>query len=304
MDAATLALALRCNQGRANQYVNSMNQAMVQAGATTVRRAAMWCAQVGHETLSLYYQEEIASGAAYNGRTDLGNTQPGDGPRFKGRGWLQLTGRSNYGAFSAWCHNKGLVPTVDHFVRNPALVAQPPWSGLTAAWYWTVARPRLNFQADAEDILGATKSINGGTNGLADRTDRWLGALRLGDRLLPTGVAVAAAAPDEDEKELMIDNRTIAPGQGSIRLIVPTGNASSITARSWVSATVNGGDAGSLHGWFQSDTGGISDFSWTVGFRDGRSDRPWAEIPSGTTQININYSLPQGGTICLEAVGK
>ena len=186
MDAATLSRAMGCNLNKAHQYCADFNIAMVQAGCTTVNRAAMWCAQIGHESAGLVYMEEIASGAAYEGRRDLGNTVAGDGRRFKGRGPIQLTGRHNYGKFSQWAHEQGLVDTRDYFVRNPTVVASSRWGFLAAAWYWTVARPRLNDYADAGDVVAATKAINGGTNGLADRRSRWERCRRLGDALLPT----------------------------------------------------------------------------------------------------------------------
>ncbi len=62
----------------------------------TKKRAAAWLGNVAKESGELYYTEEIASGAAYEGRADLGNTVPGDGVRFKGRGYIQITGRHNY----------------------------------------------------------------------------------------------------------------------------------------------------------------------------------------------------------------
>ncbi|MEV1295760.1 hypothetical protein [Pseudonocardia sp. NPDC049635] len=195
MDVDTMVLAFRCSRTRAQRYAEAMNTAMLAASCTTVNRAAMWCAQVGHETLGLYYQEELADGSAYEGRKSLGNTQPGDGPRFKGRGWIQLTGRDNYTAFSRWCFTRGLVPAVDHIVRSPALVAEPPWSGLAAAWYWTVARPTINARADAADLDAVTRLINGGTNGLDDRRSRWEGALKLGARLLPAAPATTRPLP-------------------------------------------------------------------------------------------------------------
>lgn len=200
MDAATLAAAMRCSRAVADRYCADMNAAMLQANCTTVRRAAMWCAQIGHESVGLQYMEEIASGQAYEGRRDLGNTQPGDGRRFKGRGPIQLTGRHNYGLFGAWCHMRGLVDRADYFQLNPTAVATSQWGFLAAAWYWTAARPKLNAQADAADITAATRSINGGTNGLADRQDRWNRCLRLDRALLPTGTATEEddLTPEQD----------------------------------------------------------------------------------------------------------
>lgn len=202
MDSATLVRAFRCNTARANASLAGMNQAMTLAECTTVRRAAMWCAQIGHETLSLYYDQEIwgptAAQRRYEGRSDLGNTVTGDGYRYRGRGRIQLTGRTNYGAFSRWCHGRGLVPSPTHFVDNPDLVATAPWRELAATWYWTVARPGINTAADRGDVRAVTKLINGGTNGLADRQDRYDSALALGTALLPTG-ATTLADPQEDD---------------------------------------------------------------------------------------------------------
>lgn len=128
-------------------------------------------------------------------------------------------------------------------------------------------------------------------------------ATRIGGEALFQAAIPQPRAASLTQKDFMIDNIELT-GTGSIRLIVPIGRASIITARAWLSVVVNGPSNGTVHGWFQSDTGGISDFSWTIGFRDGHSDRPWAELPDGTTQINLNYQLPEGGSVCIEAVGK
>lgn len=185
MDAATLARAM----GGTSDYpalVGPMNQAMIAADITTPARAAMWCAQIGHESVGLRYMEEIASGAAYEGRRDLGNTQPGDGRRFKGSGPIQLTGRANFRAFTRWAQAAG--HTTHDFEARPELVRQDPrWGFLAASWYWTVARPQLNRLSDARDLEGATRAINGGLNGLADRRARYQRCLALGAALLPTG---------------------------------------------------------------------------------------------------------------------
>jgi len=190
MDAQTLANAMDCNLNVATANVADFNTALIQAECTTVVRAAMFCAQVGHESVGLRFMEEIwgptAAQLGYEGRADLGNTQPGDGKLFKGRGPIQLTGRANYGRFGAWAKANKLVDDKNHFVNDPALVATSQWGFLAASWYWTVARD-INPLADARDILGATKAVNGGTNGLTDRTDRWNRCLALGNALLPTG---------------------------------------------------------------------------------------------------------------------
>ena len=83
---------------RAPLYAVPLSDAMAEYGIDTPARQAGFLAQIAHESGSLVYVEEIASGAAYEGRADLGNTEPGDGERYKGRGILQITGRANYRA--------------------------------------------------------------------------------------------------------------------------------------------------------------------------------------------------------------
>lgn len=183
--ADALRQAMGCTAARAAEMLPHYVNGAAAANCTTARRAAMFAAQVGHESLGLHYMEEIADGSAYEGRRDLGNTQPGDGRRFKGRGPIQLTGRTNYGSFSRWCRARGDVFTDDHFVQYPSEVAQPPWGFLAASWYWTVARPRILGLCDAGDLVGVTRQVNGGTHGLDDRQARWDRCLRLGDALVP-----------------------------------------------------------------------------------------------------------------------
>ena len=139
----------------ANMATNQIN---------TPLRMAHFLAQVGHESGHLRYCEELADGEAYEGRTDLGNTQHGDGPRFKGRGLIQLTGRANYVAFGAARQRdfvtgaKNLLPATD-----PNLAVD------VSCWYWTAHT--LNTLADVDDLKSITKKINGGFNGLADRAE-------------------------------------------------------------------------------------------------------------------------------------
>lgn len=189
MDAATLSKAMGCSLARAKQMVDGYNIAMKAANITNVNRAAMFAAQIGTESLGLRYMEEIASGAAYEGRDDLGNTQRGDGRRFKGSGPIQLTGRYNFTKFSKWAAQQGHIKDPRLFVDRPELVRSNPTYGfLAASWYWTVAAPSLNRLSDAKDVRGATKAINGGYNGLADRQARFTRCLKLGKALLPGDV--------------------------------------------------------------------------------------------------------------------
>ena len=122
-------------------------------------RLIHFLAQLAHESGNFRYMEEIASGAAYEGRKDLGNTQLGDGKRFKGRGPIQLTGRANYRRY-------GQQLGID-FENNPAIVAIPSVGLLVACKFWS--DNGLNALADQDDVLTITRRINGGTNGLADR---------------------------------------------------------------------------------------------------------------------------------------
>ncbi len=112
---------------RAAAMAPYLNRAMQEAGINTPRRAAAFIAQLGHESGQLRYFEELASGRAYEGRRDLGNTQPGDGMRFKGRGPIQLTGRANYEAASRALgggFTGGPVATVD--TPTPPFDQRPP----------------------------------------------------------------------------------------------------------------------------------------------------------------------------------
>jgi putative chitinase len=149
----------------AGKYLDPLVAAMNANEINTPLRQAHFLAQLGHESLSMVYSEEIASGKAYEGRADLGNTQPGDGPRFKGRGLIQITGRANYTAYGT-ARSRDFV-TGD----NPNLLATDPnIAADCSGWFW--ATRKLNALADQDDVLTITKRINGGTNGLADRESR------------------------------------------------------------------------------------------------------------------------------------
>ena len=146
-------------RARAPMFLTPLNAAMAEFGITTPARQASFLAQVGHESGQLRYVLELASGAAYEGRKDLGNTAAGDGVRFKGRGLIQITGRANYAACGAAL---GL-----DLIAQPELLEQPVNACRSAGWFWKTRG--INELADAGDQVRVTRRINGGTNGLADR---------------------------------------------------------------------------------------------------------------------------------------
>jgi len=154
---------------KADEVARHLSSAMREANITTPRQKAAFVAQLAHESGGFQFMEEIASGAAYEGRRDLGNTQPGDGQRFKGRGYIQVTGRANYEA-------AGRALGLD-LVNNPELAARPENAARIAAWYWNSRN--LNSMADRGDFVGVTRRINGGTNGLASRQQYYADALRV-----------------------------------------------------------------------------------------------------------------------------
>nr|WP_278436436.1 peptidoglycan-binding protein [Brucella anthropi] len=132
---------------------------------TNALRIVHFLAQLAHESDGFCAMEEYASGAAYEGRADLGNTQPGDGKRFKGRSLIQLTGRANYRTFTSWMRER--LPDAPDFEAKPELVATWPWAAWAVFYFWSSRS--LNYLADKDDLIAITKKVNGGTNGLSDR---------------------------------------------------------------------------------------------------------------------------------------
>jgi len=163
----------------------AVKDALAQSNCNNPRRVAAWLSQIGHESAGLRYMHEIADGWAYEGRADLGNLQQGDGPRFRGAGPIQITGRSNFEQVSQWAFNNGYVSTPTYFVDHPAELSGDTYGMLGAVWYWTIARgDRINEAADREDIEGVTRLINGGLHGIDDRRQRYFKALQVADVFL------------------------------------------------------------------------------------------------------------------------
>ena len=159
LTADILAQIMPYAKAKAALYAPLLDAAMREFDINTPARQASFLSQVGHESGQLRYVRELASGAAYEGRKDLGNTQPGDGERYRGRGLIQITGRANYTAAM-------MALDVD-IVEHPELLETPILACRSAAWFWK--SHGLNELADAGDQVKVTKRINGGTNGLAER---------------------------------------------------------------------------------------------------------------------------------------
>lgn len=175
-------------------FVDAVAQCLRDSECNSVKRIAMWVSQISVESMGLKYMEEIASGAAYEGRcSDLGNCSPGDGVKYKGRGPIQVTGKGHYAALSKWAHARGLVPTPTFFVDNPSQLATPTYGFMGTTWYWLTHKrkddqdgiPKLmNQYADEGDIEGGTKCVNGGLTHIDDRRASYQRALAMGDKLL------------------------------------------------------------------------------------------------------------------------
>ena len=181
MDAATLARCTGARLERAQLLAGAITAAMADYDISTPQRQGMFLPNVGVETMGLKFLAELGSRdylMRYEGRLDLGNTQAGDGPRFKGRGLLQTTGRANYRALTQRLRARGIQ--CPDFEAEPEKLELPDWAALSAADY--VGMRNLNAKADAGDFLGYCIGVNGRNkdtglpNGWRERTDLWVAA--------------------------------------------------------------------------------------------------------------------------------
>jgi putative chitinase len=141
-----------CSDERAEACAPALTSALFYAECNTVTRAAALLAQVAWESGQLrFLVEPEDNGRNYEGRADLGNVQPGDGMRFRGRGFLQITGRRNYQAAGA-----ALGLTLE---SEPDLAAELHIAASITAWFWVTNG--LNALADARDFRGITERTNG-----------------------------------------------------------------------------------------------------------------------------------------------
>ena len=157
----------------AGVFTPLLNTAMVRYQIVGPKRIAAFIAQIGHESGQLMYVKEIwgptKAQARYEGRADLGNNQPGDGSKYRGRGLIQITGRANYMMCSE-------ALALD-LIKQPELLEKPQHACMSAAWFW--ASRGLNTLADAGQFDKITQRINGGQNGAADRQALYSRALEV-----------------------------------------------------------------------------------------------------------------------------
>lgn len=165
--ADLLIAAVGCAPSRADLFAPHLDAACRHYGIDTPARLAAFLAQIGHESGAFRWVRELAEGGAYEGRADLGNTQPGDGRRYLGRGLLQITGRANYQLMAARLRGQG----APDFEASPDALEDPQWAAWSAADWWDVRG--LSALADRGEFDAITRRINGGTNGAADRRQRW-----------------------------------------------------------------------------------------------------------------------------------
>jgi len=139
---------------RAQSYIAPLNAAMTKWGITSCARVAAFLGNVAVESNNLLWMKELGTGKEYEGRKDLGNTQPGDGVKYKGRGPIQITGRNNY----ATC---GIALGLD-LINNPQLLEQPTYAFSSAGWFWSSRN--LNTAADPNtetSFMATVKRVNG-----------------------------------------------------------------------------------------------------------------------------------------------
>lgn len=147
-------------RGITDAMLDDLNYTLERYDITTPTRIAHFISQCGHESGLGKYTKELASGSAYEGRKDLGNKYPGDGPRYKGAGYIQLTGRNNYQAFANGVGDQSVMQGVDY------VAVKYPWS--SAGFWW--ARAAMNALIDSgATVEQVSRRVNGGYNGLADR---------------------------------------------------------------------------------------------------------------------------------------
>ena len=145
-----------------NREIEELNQCLIDFDITTTSRIRHFLAQTGHESGGGKWKTELSDGEYLEGRTDIGNTQPGDGPKYKGAGYLQMTGRTNYQRFADGIDNQRVMEGCQYVADNYPF---------TSAGFWWVDND-MNTLCDTDPCTEeVTLRVNGGYNGLDDRKE-------------------------------------------------------------------------------------------------------------------------------------
>ncbi|QIN97113.1 endolysin [Synechococcus phage S-H34] len=140
--------------------VVEMNKCLHTFGITKTQSIRHFMSQTAHESGGGRYMKELASGEAYEFRADLGNDQPGDGPKYKGAGYIQMTGKANYRAFSEFIKDPRVMEGVDYASKTYPF---------TSAGFWWRNNNMNQLCESGGSVEQVTKRVNGGYNGLEDR---------------------------------------------------------------------------------------------------------------------------------------
>lgn len=226
-DALLARIMPNASAARRAACLEPINVTMQRFGVTTLARAAAFLAQIAHESGELQFMHELWGPTPQQRRYDppsdlarrLGNTRPGDGRRYRGRGPIQITGRDNYRRY-------GRLLDLN-LEAEPEQAAQPPVGFLIAGEYWT--RNGLNALADAGDFDATTRRINGGMDGANERRRLYQRALAVLAGEFPGSVPAepapvaatrggrAGARRRADKPRRMRATRTYPRGEEAIR---------------------------------------------------------------------------------------
>lgn len=158
---AQLAHIWRCHETLIkDSEIIELNKCLNQFEITTPNRIRHFLSQISHESGGGRYIKELASGVAYEGRSDLGNTQPGDGKKYKGVGYLQMTGRFNYQKFSVFIRDPRVMEGVDYVAE---------YYPFTCSGFWWMNNNMNDLCDRNPTVEEVTKKVNGGYNGISDR---------------------------------------------------------------------------------------------------------------------------------------
>jgi putative chitinase len=143
-----------------DRIINDLNACLVRFQINTSVRIRHFISQISHESGGGKWMKELASGDDYEGRKDLGNTQPGDGRKYKGAGFIQLTGRANYSDFSKYMNDPKVMDGVDYVALNYPATSGGFW------WHNNNMNALCDKNPSVEEV---TRKVNGGLRGIEDR---------------------------------------------------------------------------------------------------------------------------------------